>query len=210
MRRNKNQLDRSINSMNPLIKKTEGLIKQSVKKNDLKSAKLYARELINIKRQKARLVTSKAHLDSITMQINESFTMLKLQGKINSTTGIMKEVNTLIKLPELTGTMNQLQQELMKSGIINEMIEDTVDGFAEADDIEEEEADEEINKIITDVTNVKLGEIGEVPQDVETHIELPIQEEDVQKQEELVAEGGIMDNDDTLNEMRERLKALQG
>ncbi|GMM33825.1 ESCRT-III subunit protein [Saccharomycopsis crataegensis] len=203
LRKNKNQLDRSINGLNPLIKKTESLIKQSVKKNDVKSAKLYAKELINIKKQKSRLVTSKAHLDSIGMQINESFTMLKLQGKISSTTGIMKEVNTLVRLPELTGTMNQLQQELMKSGIINEMIEDTVDGFAEMDDEFEEEAEEEINKVIADVTNVKLGEIGNVP---EGGLDTGLQE-DAEKHDEMVAEG--MDGDDALDEMRERLRALQ-
>lgn len=179
--------------MNPLIKKTESLIRQSVKKNDVKAAKIYAKELISIKKQKTRLVNSKAHLLSINMQINESFTMLKLQGKISSTTGIMKEVNSLIRLPELTGTMNQLQQELMKSGIINEMIEDTVEGYSE-DFEEEDEIEDEINKIITDVTNVKLEEIGDVPQEA-------IEEEQTEEVEE---------NNETLNAMKERLKALQG
>lgn len=195
LRRNKSQLDRSISSLNGPQKRAESLIKQLVRKNDLKLAKLYAKELINIKRQKTRLTTSKAHLDLITMQINESFAMLKLQGKMKNTTGIMREVNSLIKLPELTGTMNELQKELMKSGIINEMIEDTVDGLNEADELDEE-AEDEIDRVILEVADKEFGGVKVPEERVEVEVE-PHHEEEEEEEESV------------LEEMRERLRALQ-
>ncbi len=38
----------------------------------------------------------------------------------------MKEVNSLIRLPELAGTMSELSVELMKAGIIERLVEDTL------------------------------------------------------------------------------------
>lgn len=59
LRKNKRELDRSMNQLVPLRKKTESLIKKSAKDKDYKSAKLYARELININKQYNKLYTSK-------------------------------------------------------------------------------------------------------------------------------------------------------
>lgn len=200
LRKNRNQLDRSINSLNPLVKKTESLIKQSIKKNDMKSAKMYAKELIRIRKQRTRLINSKAQLSSITMQINESFSMLKIQGKISNTTGIMREVNSLIKLPELSATMNHLQRELTKSGIITEMMDDMVG--VDEDDLElEDEAEEEIAKVIQDVANVQWNGVDAVPiaslESAEPH------ENEAQTTEE------NEEHEEILNQMRERLKELQ-
>ncbi|ODV58690.1 ESCRT-III subunit protein VPS24 [Ascoidea rubescens DSM 1968] len=215
LRKNKRQLDRSINNLSPLQKKTESLIRQSAKKNDLKSARIYAKELINIKNQKNRLYKSKAQLDSITMKINENFSILKLQGKIGESAIIMREVNSLVRLPELTATMRELEKELVKSGVINEMIEDRVDSFEV--DFEEEEIDEQIDQIISELTSGQLDKVNNTPTHAleEVNNEIINQVEQQQplqkvKSPELVAEGGVGDDsDEILKQMRERLKALQ-
>lgn len=183
--------------MGSLEKKTETLIKGSARKEDYKSVKIYARELYSIKKQKSRLHKSKAQLDSVGMQIDESFGMLKLQQQMQLSSGIMKEVNSLVKLPELTGTMRQLEQELVKSGIINEMVGDTVDMLDENDELEDEEADEEVNKIVSEYTKEKFNKVQNAP---DAKLEVP-QVEEPEVEEE--------DDEHVLNEMRERLKALQ-
>lgn len=132
------------------------------------------------------------------MQIDESFGMLKLQENMKLSSGIMKEVNSLVKLPELTGTMRDLSQELVKSGIINEMVGDTVDLLDENDELEDEEVDEEVNKIISDLTKDKFNKIDNAP---DTKLETPQVEEPAVEEDE--------DDEQVLNEMRERLKALQ-
>jgi charged multivesicular body protein 3 len=155
---------------------------------------VYARELYSIKKQQSRLYKSKAQLDSVAMQIDESFGMLKLQQNMAKSSLIMREVNSLVKLPELTGTMRELERELVKSGIINEMVGDALDTMDEVDIEEEEEIDEEINKIVSQYTTEKFDKVNALPQtQIEEREAEPLQEDD----------------DHVLNEMRERLKALQ-
>ncbi|CAM9019491.1 hypothetical protein WICANDRAFT_63911 [Wickerhamomyces anomalus NRRL Y-366-8] len=200
VRRNGRQLEKSIRELGSLEKKTESLIKGAARKEDYKTVKIYARELYGIKKQKSRLHKSKAQLDSVGMQIDESFGMLKLQENMKLSSDIMKEVNNLVKLPEITGTMRELSQELVKSGIMNEMVGDTVDMLDEnEDEFEDEEVDEEVNKIVSEFTKDKFNKVENAP---DSKLEVPIQPVE---EEEPVEE----DDEHVLNEMRERLKALQ-
>lgn len=187
VRRNRRQLDRSIGNLNPLLKKTESLIKSAARKDDFKTARLYARELLNIQKQKQRLYNSKATLDSIGMQINEQAQMVKLQGNLRESTGIMREVNSLVRLPEISHSAQELSKELIKSGIINEMVEDSMEEIGE-DDFEDEEEIEAIVKKYTE-------------KDVEQQINEPVEPAPQEEEEE--------DNQEILDEMRQRLKALQ-
>jgi charged multivesicular body protein 3 len=128
------------------------------------------------------------------MQIDEAFVMTNLQNKIAQSTTIMKEVNSLVRLPQITGTMRELEQELLKSGIINEMVGDTVDMLDEDEELEEE-VDEEVNRIISTLTSERFSKVENAP--VSRFKEPTPEPEDLEEDEEV------------LSEMRERLKALQ-
>lgn len=181
-----------MNQLQPLKKKSEALIKKSVKNKDLKSAKIYAKELIFIRKQYDKLYLSKTRVDSISMAVNELWQMNKLTQSMQLLTGVMKDVNQLINLGALLNTMQDLSKELMKAGIINEMMDDMIDLDIEEDELEEE-SQEEINKIIESATEDKFANV-EMPT-----AEMPAQPEEVAEEEDEVA----------LDEMRQRLKALQ-
>ncbi|KAG9546212.1 hypothetical protein KCU79_g16072, partial [Aureobasidium melanogenum] len=126
MRQQSRQLDREIMKLKQLEGKTKTFITQAARraqrnpsqaKQAAQETRTFARELIRVRKQTARLVTSQAQLQSVGMQINEAFQVRKIQGSIQASVGIMKDVNTLVRLPELTGTMRELSQELMKAGI---------------------------------------------------------------------------------------------
>lgn len=122
--------------------------------------------------------------------------MMKLQQNMAKSSNIMREVNSLVRLPEITGTMRELEQELMKSGVINEMVGDTLDTMDDIEDPElDEEVDEEINKIVSQYTTEKFDKVNTLP-----HSQLAEPEPEPVLEEE---------DDHVLNEMRERLKALQ-
>ena len=125
------------------------------------------------------------------MQVNEAFSVRKIAGSLKSSTGIVKDVNTLIKLPELSGTMRELSQELVKAGILEEMIEDSLP----SDEIEEDDelADAEVSKVLDDVLKGRLPQ-ETVPQEPEQAEAAPAQatteEED---QEELLQMQGRLE-----------------
>jgi charged multivesicular body protein 3 len=183
--------------------KTKGLIlaasrraqrNPSQKAQALQETRIFARELIRVRKQSARLATSKAQLNSVGMQVEEAFAVRKIEGSIRASTGIMKDVNSLVRLPELTGTMRELSQELVKSGIIEEMVSDSLPS-EEIDEFEDDEAEEEVDKVLGEVLKGKMEKAGKVQEDVQPAQE--VEEEDEEDQEALVAG------------MRERFEALK-
>ncbi|CAR22611.1 ESCRT-III subunit protein VPS24 [Lachancea thermotolerans CBS 6340] len=198
VRRNGRSLDKSLRELNALQSKTQALIKRSAKQNDTRSVRIYARELYQINKQYKRMYTSKAQLQSVGMKIDEAFRMQSLQENMALSAGLMREINSLVRLPYLQSSMMELEKELVKSGLISEMIDDTMEMATEDEDMEEE-AEREVKKIVDQYTSSKLDELDDIPAD-----ELP------GKEEEIVPDDKIDDEaDNMLNEMRERLKALQ-
>lgn len=200
IRKNTRQLDRDINQLKALENKTRSLIVQASKRGEKApaqrkqanvEARTFARELLRVRKQGARLHTSRAQLHSVQMQVNEAFAVRKIEGSLKAGTNIMKDVNTLVRLPELTGTMQVLSQELMKAGIIEEMVDDVLPND-ELMDGEEEEAEGEVEKVLGEILHGKLGVVEQqIPQ-------APLDEE--QEEEDREAE---------LAQMRGRLEALK-
>jgi len=157
--------------------------------------RVFARELVRTRKASQRLVTSKAQLNSVAMQVSEAFAVRKIEGSIRASVGIMKDVNSLVRLPELTGTMRELSMELVKAGIIEEMIGDSMpDNFEE----EDEEAEGEVDKVLGEILQDKMSKVGATPVLPE-----PAQQEPVAEDEE------EEDAEAMLDQMRGRLEALK-
>lgn len=157
--------------------------------------RIFARELLRIRKQAGRLHTSKAQLQSVQMQVNEAFSVRKIEGSIKASTGIMKDVNSLVRLPELTGTMRELSAELTKAGIIEEMVGDMIpegEGLMEGED---EEAEEEVDKVLSEVLKDRM------PAGKQKEEELPSAPTGMEEEEE--------DQEEMLAQMRGRLEALK-
>ncbi|KAL2000091.1 hypothetical protein VTN02DRAFT_3565 [Thermoascus thermophilus] len=204
IRQNTRQLDRDIAQLKALDTKTRQYIVAASRRAQrnpsqatqaTQETKTFARELLRIRKQKARLTTSRAQLQSVQMQVNEAFSVRKIQGSLKKSTGIMKDVNTLVRLPQLQGTMRQLSMELVKAGIIEEMVGDAIPDDQLLEE-EEEEADAEVDKVLQEVLHGKLSAAGPVRAD------RPVEEESAVEDE-------FEDQDAALEQMRGRLEALK-
>ncbi|KAG0166328.1 Vacuolar protein-sorting-associated protein 24 [Apophysomyces sp. BC1034] len=177
--------------------KVKKSIKQVAKKGDANICKMLAKELIRSQRHKNRLYTSKAQLNSIVMQLQHQLATIKVAGTLQKSGEVMKLVNQLVKLPETSQAMQQMSMEMMKAGIMDEMIADTMDMM---DDEEiDEEADEEVNNVLFQITNGLLGEAGTVGPSLE---KTPAVKIDLEEESE--EEGPELDI------MQKRLQALKG
>eukprot|EP00958_Prasinococcus_capsulatus_P010116 scaffold990_cov393-Prasinococcus_capsulatus_cf.AAC.16 len=118
--------------------------------------------------------------------------MVKAVGQLQKSTEVMQLVSGLVKVPELNQTMMELSKEMMKAGLIEETINDTLESTLDYDDIEEE-TDEEVAKIMQEIA----GDVG---------IQLPSPgKEPVGRQEEVVEE----EEESELDELRARLDAVR-
>ncbi|KAJ5690441.1 hypothetical protein N7462_004833 [Penicillium macrosclerotiorum] len=208
IRQNTRQLDRDLAQLKTLDNKTRQHILNASRRADrnpsqakqaASEAKTFARELVRIRRQTSRLSTSRAQLQSVGLQVNEAFSVRKIQGSLKKSTVIMKDVNTLVRMPELTSTMHQLSTELVKAGIIEEMVDDAIPDNTLLED-EELEADEEVDKILQEILQGKLSQAPAKP------VAQPVDETPVAANE---AEDEFEDQEATLEQMRGRLEALK-
>ncbi|KAF8138708.1 vacuolar sorting protein Vps24 [Boletus edulis] len=160
LRAESRQLDRETRQLDAATSKARQTVKQLVAKGDVKSARILAREVVRSNKQKDRLSVSKARLGSIGTQLTQQLAMLKVTGSLQKSTEIMKLSNSLIKLPQISRVMRDMSMEMTKAGIMEEMLEDMLE--IEEDEEIEEEADAEVDKVLFELTNGKLGQAGTV------------------------------------------------
>merc|ERR1712025_243719 len=190
-------LDRQINSIKREEMKVSKSLKDAAKKGDKDVCKILAKEIVHARKSVNKLYTAKANLNSVQNQMKGQLATLKVSGALAQSADVMKSMNALIKLPETQKTMMELSKEMMKAGIIEEMLEDTMEGVNDGGDMEEA-AQEEVDRIILELTTGKLTEAPSAVKDT-----LPAQDEDpeLEEKEEEVEED--------LEEMQSRLQALR-
>ncbi|GAP88604.1 putative snf7 family protein [Rosellinia necatrix] len=208
IRSNLRKLDRDIAAVKQVEQKTKALIVAADKRGARdasrraqarREARDFARELIRARRTSARLVTSRAQLSSVQMQVSEAFALRKIEGSIRASVGVMRDVNALVRLPELAGTMRDLGVELVKAGVIEEMVGEALplDADAMYED-EEMEADGEVDKVLGEILKGKMDKAGPMP-------DTPVAPEPTTAELEDEDE----DQEAMMDQMRNRLEALR-
>ncbi|KAK4221796.1 Snf7-domain-containing protein [Podospora fimiseda] len=221
LRSNMRKLDRDITQTKAAETKAKNLIlaadkraqratpSSSAAKQAQREVRDFARELIRTRKQSSRLITAKAQLASVQMQVQEAFALRKIEGSIKASVGVMKDVNTLIRLPELGITMQELSVELMKAGIIEEMAGDMLaDTTGEYNDYEaeDEEAEGEVEKVLGEILKDRFAE-SKAPT-----VQLPQQPVGTPGKSQPVQQEAEEEEEDTeamMNQMRNRLEALR-
>ncbi|KAI1269649.1 Snf7 family protein [Xylariaceae sp. FL1019] len=206
IRSNLRKLDRDITAVKGVEQKTRNLILAADKRGARdasrriqaqREAREFAKELIRARKTSARLVTSKAQISSVQMQVNEAFAVRKIEGSIRASVGIMKDVNSLMRLPEFAGTMRELSVELMKAGVIEEMVDETLPGGEEGlFEDEDMEAEGEVDKVLGEILKGKMEKAGPMPSTPVETAPTPVVEDEEEDEE-------VMD------QMRNRLEALR-
>jgi charged multivesicular body protein 3 len=124
----------------------------------------------------------------------------------------MKDVNSLIRLPQFAATMQELSVELMKAGIMEEMVGDMlpVDGDMLGEGEEEEEAEGEVDKVLGEILKDRMETAGALPS-----VPLPVQQVPQQQvpaaaqKQPQVEEEDEEDTEAMMDQMRNRLEALR-
>ena len=187
-------LDRQINSIKREELKVSKSLKEAAKKGDNDVCKILAKEIINSRKSVNKLHTAKANLNSVQLQMKGQLATLKVSGALAQSADVMKSMSALVKIPETQKVMMELSKEMMKAGIIEEMLDDTMEGLNDGEEMEDA-AQEEIDKIILEITTGKLTDAPSAVKDT-----LPAQEQQEEEEEESEGE---------LEEMQSRLEALR-
>lgn len=120
-------------------------LKDAAKKGDKDVCKVLAKEIIRARKACNKIYTSKAHLNSVSLQMKNQLATIRVAGSVSKSTEVMQAMQSLIRIPEIAATMREMSKEMMKAGIIEEMLDETMDSIEDSEDMEDE-ADEEVDK----------------------------------------------------------------
>ncbi|KAF7201822.1 charged multivesicular body protein 3 [Nothobranchius furzeri] len=155
-------IDRQIRDIQREQEKVKRSIKDAAKKGQKDVCVVLAKEMIHSKRAVTKLYASKAQMNSILLSMKNQLALVRVAGSLQKSTEVMKAMQSLVKIPEIQATMRELSKEMTKAGIIEEMLEDTFESMEDGEDMEEA-AEEEVDKILFDLT---AGALGKAPSKV--------------------------------------------
>ncbi|BES96445.1 unnamed protein product [Nesidiocoris tenuis] len=187
------QLDRQIRGIQREEEKVKKSLKEAAKKGDKDVCIILAKEVIRANKAINKIHNTKTHLNSIQMQMKNQLSTLRVCGSLQKSTEVMQSMQRLVKTPEVAAAMRELSKEMMRAGIIEEMLEETMDTLEDPEEMEEE-AQAEIDKVLYEIT---AGALGTAPAAV---TETPGASAHRETAEE---------DQDELNAMQSRLKALR-
>ena len=196
LRRQERALDRDIRGIEREEAKLKTSAKQAAKRGDISNAKALARELVHSHKAKERIYMSKAALRSAELSMTQAAAMAKVAGGIKKSTEVMAAMNRLISIPELNRTMAAMSSEMMKAGLIDEMVQDTMDDVLDEElESDEEEAVASVLAAIAEGRDPALKDKGKQRME-----QLPSVPSDAEQE----------DSDEEVREMAKRLDALKG
>lgn len=155
-------IDRQIRDIQREQEKVKRSVKDAAKKGQKDVCKILAKEIVHSRKAVNKLYASKAHMNSVLLSMKNQLSVLRVAGSLQKSTEVMKAMQNLVKVPEIQATMRELSKEMMKAGIIEEMLEDTFEGMEDEEEMEEA-AELEIENILFEIT---AGALGKAPSKV--------------------------------------------
>lgn len=195
LRKEGRKLDRQIRTIKTEEAKVQRSIKDAAKKGDKDVCMILAKEIIQSRKAVNKIYSAKAHLNSVDMQMKNQLATARIAGTLEKSTEVMRGMQSLIKVPEIQQAMMEMSKEMTKAGIIEEMLEDTFESLEDQDELEDA-AQEEVEKILFEVTSGVLGQAG------------PVASGGLEQPTKGVAEADT-DDADELEDMQARLESLR-
>ena len=138
-------------------------IKKAAKKDSSsKNVKILAKQLVQLRSSRDRLLAANANLSTVKNQATMMGTQATLTKALGSAGKAMQVANKNVNMAQIRSTMQTFAQESMKMEMSQEMMEDTLsDVFDNSED--EEEADSVVNQVLDEI-GIDMGALmGEAP-----------------------------------------------
>ena len=199
-------LDREVRKIETEELKIKKDLKDAAKKGDRDVLLILAKELVRSKKAKSRIHAAKSQMNSISMIIQEQMATVKMAGSLQKSTEVMKSMQNLISVQNISSTMQDLSREMMKTGIIGEMMDEAIEEAIDEEPIEEE-AQAEVDKILSEL-NIATGEkMANAPSTRPAAEKQTQQEASTSKQADAVQEEA--EDEEDMKKMQRRLEMLK-
>ncbi|RHW68210.1 class-E vacuolar protein-sorting protein 24 (Vps24p) [Trypanosoma brucei equiperdum] len=178
------KLDLQIRKIQREEMKVKQTARQAAKKGDTVVLRMLAKEIIHSRKAVRRLHTARTQMNSVSMQLQQQVSQIKLAGRIEASAVVMTQMNQLMHIREVRESIQSLGREMTKAGLIEEMMNDTIDDVLDGD-ISDTELEDEVEKVVVEVTQGKMegtvvgtSRLPEVQQEQEAENEGELESDD--------------------------------
>lgn len=196
-------LDREVRKIENEEAKIQRDLKAAAKKNDKDVCLILAKELIRSKKAKNRIHVAKSQINSISMIIQEQMATVQMAGSLQRSTEVMKSMQNLVSVQNISATMQDLSREMTKTGIIGEMMDDAIEEAIDEEPIDEE-AQAEVDKIMSELSADTGAKLVNAPSTAPAIAKQA--EEQATTSKEPVA---VEEDDEEMKKMKRRLEMLK-
>lgn len=155
------EVDKNIRHIDLDVKKNLAEIKRLLRKKDMTNAKTMARQVVTTKKMMKRFFASKSLMSQMGRELDHSLSMMRVHGALQKSVNIMSYLNRLVKIPEMAAVMKALSMEMDKLGLIDDMMDEALGAGSDEEEVEEA-TEEEISRILDDITIHELNQLPSV------------------------------------------------
>jgi len=162
IRKEQRGLDRELRGIEREELKIQREIKMLAKKGEKDAIYPLARALLRSRATKEQIHVAKAHMNSIMLEMRHQTAMLRMAKVMQSSTKVMASMNHLKRVRELQGSMAKMAYEMEKAGLIEEMMEDAMEGAFGVEN-EDAEVEAQVDAVISELTSNLFEDVPSVP-----------------------------------------------
>mmetsp|Transcript_6942 Transcript_6942/g.15830 ORF Transcript_6942/g.15830 Transcript_6942/m.15830 type:complete len:220 (+) Transcript_6942:193-852(+) len=117
--------------------------------SDPANIKILAKSVVRSRKARNRLWTMRATMKTVESQLTCAAANMRLKDSMQGSAEVMKEINKLMNVENVQENLQAMTKEMMKAGLIEEMMDEGMEAL-DGPDIEEE-AEEELDKVLEDL-----------------------------------------------------------
>lgn len=153
-------LQREITKIEREEAKTKLEIKKLAKSGHLAAVKTTAKSLIKSQNTRARLLEASTRINSVVLQLKTHAATVSVAEHMAKSSEVMKGMQALVSLPELNATAREMAKEMAKAGLIQEMVDETLESM-DPESLEED-AELEVNKVVEEILGETFAGAGTI------------------------------------------------
>jgi len=172
IRREARRLDRNIcKDFDRDEKRLAVELKREIQKNggSEKSRRL-AKQLIRIREARGKVENIKGHMETLATGVKVQAANAAMTETLGKTAKVMSQVNKNMNTQKVMKNMAKYQNEMAKSKMTQEIMEDTLDDVFDSEDAELQQ-DDLINQVLDEIGLQRMDGMGTVPQGASEKIE---------------------------------------
>ncbi|XP_077540390.1 charged multivesicular body protein 2b [Haemaphysalis longicornis] len=162
LRKTQRDIERDRRELEKQEKQLELEIKKAAHKGDKQVCTILAKQLVQVRKQKARTYTASSKVQAIGSQSKLMHANAKLASAMGTTAKTMGEVNKRIKPQDIARTMQEFEKESTKMGMTEELVEDTLNSILDESG-DEEEQDAIVTKVLDEIGIEMTGKLANAP-----------------------------------------------